>query len=222
MRPGLAGARAVLFVASLMILGGVLGCERGGDERDAVRDQVSPDTFGSPALLDSLAVQEGADAAAAPSSPTAAPSGEQRSERLDEPAPAATPDRPRDRSAPNRVDDALSDTYRLARVEGEPLPAVIGDGPDCVLQVVAGELVILGEGFVLQTRTQEVCAGRIENEETQRSSGSITVSGATIRFEGSVEGEFGFALGRLDGRSLVIFEIGAEADPQSVEWVFVR
>ncbi len=118
----------------------------------------------------------------------------------------------------------LRATYQLASVEGESLPVTIGEGPECDLQLVHGDLRIDDNlEFVLRTTVHHVCGGERAGEELHTAEGSVARDGPGLRFEARYESLFATAHGRrlVDG-TIVIDRLETEGESHEVEWRFLR
>lgn len=119
---------------------------------------------------------------------------------------------------------SLRAVYQLASVEGESLPVTIGEGPECDLQLVNGDLRIDDNlGFVLRTTVHHVCGGERAAEELHTAEGSVARDGVELRFEAHYESLFATARGRrlVDG-NILIDRLETEGESHAVEWRFLR
>lgn len=227
-----------LVLMGILIVGVLAAC--GGDDRteQADVDTLQGDTV---AVVDSLveapddgvadangAPSEGASGEGAEDDPTAegpdSDAGSADGDRVDE-----SDARPRGgvvgRGEPPAESEAsLRATYQLASVEGESLPVTIGEGPECDLQLVNGDLRIDDNlEFVLRTTVHHVCGGERAGEELHTAQGSVARDGPGLRFEAHYESLFATARGRrlVDG-TILIDRLETEGESHEVEWRFLR
>lgn len=79
---------------------------------------------------------------------------------------------------------AQPETWRLADIDGSPMPAVVDIEDDCAETIAAATLTLDANGeWTLIWTEQETCGGEIEDEdEDERERGRYTVDGQTVRF----------------------------------------
>lgn len=73
-------------------------------------------------------------------------------------------------------------TYRLAEVDGRPLPVTVEEEDGCREEVAAAALTLRADGeWLLEVDERETCGDAVE-EETEEESGTYTTEGDTVRF----------------------------------------
>ncbi|MGH7551793.1 MAG: hypothetical protein ACREMQ_02040 [Longimicrobiales bacterium] len=74
------------------------------------------------------------------------------------------------------------ETFRLASVAGQPLPALIEQEGDCREELTAATLTLETNGrWMLVSTEREVCGTRVDDEE-ERENGTYTTERQTLRF----------------------------------------
>ena len=118
----------------------------------------------------------------------------------------------------------LAASYQLASVEGQDLPVTIGEGPECDLQLVNGQMRIdERRGFEIRTTVHHVCGGEHAGEEVHTAEGTVQLAGGQLRFDAQYESIFATAYGRrmADG-AILINRLETEGESHAVQWRFLR
>lgn len=207
--------RCTISAAFLLLIVAVAGCGR--DSGDAPE----PDTT---SVIDS----EKPDTSVADT----AESDSSLSEilRQAEPPSEAAPDEAADEEVAPPVEDSppaaasLSGGYRLIRVNGDILPVVLVEGPECDVELVRGDVIIRDDRtFDLQTASQENCDGDVRNEQTHDAVGTVVRDGDRLRFDATDGEAFAVAHGQLvAGGRILIDRLEFEGGEHEVRWEFVR
>jgi hypothetical protein len=115
----------------------------------------------------------------------------------------------------------LDGEYRLARVEGEALPATVDRRPGCEIQIVSGTLAVERGEFRFRSVSREICDGRGRDEHTHRAVGRVARDEASEFALESTDGEaFGTAHGTRSDDRLVIHRVAHEGGAVDVQWEF--
>ncbi len=230
----------------LVVAFAIAACGGGnGDERTPAGETVDADTVlqDTVAVIDSLISgpdgetsagdQGGSDEdAAGAGNAGAVRNGEAAAGGADRDGETAATDPPRDGvdglpPSPSEREEAqrvLPGRYQLGSVEGESLPVIIGEGPECNLQLANGELTIRESlDFLLRATTQHVCGGERVSQDVHTAEGQILPDGGTLRFNARYDSLFATAHGlRQDDGAIVINRLDTEGGPQEVNWRFLR
>lgn len=118
----------------------------------------------------------------------------------------------------------LAASYQLASVEGQDLPVTIGEGPECDLQLVNGQMRIdEGRRFEIRTMVHHVCDGEHAGEEVHTAEGTVQSAGGQLRFDAQYESIFAVAYGRrLADGAILINQLETEGETHAVQWRFLR
>lgn len=118
----------------------------------------------------------------------------------------------------------LAARYRLAYVEGEPLPVTIDENPDCRVELVQGELRIREDrSFELTASSRTTCGGELINDDRRQAEGRVDPAGDRLHFEATSGEFFAAAQGSFTDNGHInvdTLEFGGEAQP--VDWRFLR
>lgn len=116
----------------------------------------------------------------------------------------------------------LAGEYRLARVEGEALPATVDRRPGCEIQIVAGTLAVARGEFSFSSVSREICDGRNADDQTHRAVGRVTrEEGSEFALESTDGQAFGMAHGTRSDDRLVIHRVAHEGGAVDVQWEFL-
>ncbi len=140
----------------------------------------------------------------------------------DEPDPSGDGSAPATETAPGSL--PLAAPYRLVSVDAALLPVILVEGPDCVVELISGDVRIRDDRtFELKTSTHENCGGEIRNHQLQQAAGMVVLDGARLRFDATDGEAFAVAHGRyLPAGHIVIERLEFEGGEHEVQWEFVR
>lgn len=115
----------------------------------------------------------------------------------------------------------LAGEYRLARVEGEALPATVDRRAGCEIQIVSGTLTVARGEFRFSSVSREICDARAPDDHTHRAVGRVARDeGSEFALESTDVEAFGIAHGTRSDDRLVIHRVAHEGGALDVQWEF--
>jgi hypothetical protein len=114
---------------------------------------------------------------------------------------------------------ALAGSFRVVRLDGQPLPATMHRAARCEVQLVAGTLVLADNEFRFESRTRELCDGTPGQQQNLQATGLLVREGERLRMETRQGNAFAHAEARISGNQIIIDRVLGEPGEYRVEWI---